>query len=142
MLHRLVAVAFEPISCDRFGRQATLKWVSMRRKMEIRIQESGRATVVAVAGKLDALSAGDYEKAVNQLIAEGKTRFVVDFAKLDYISSAGLRVLLTTAKQLKPRGGVALFANVPGNVREVFEVTGFGSILDIHDSVDAALAAL
>ncbi|MBS1229210.1 MAG: anti-sigma-factor antagonist [Proteobacteria bacterium] len=110
--------------------------------MEIRIQESGRATVVAVAGKLDALSAGDYEKAVNQLIAEGKTRFVVDFAKLDYISSAGLRVLLTTAKQLKPRGGVALFANVPGNVREVFEVTGFGSILDIHDSVDAALAAL
>jgi len=110
--------------------------------MEIRIQESGRAWVVGVAGKLDALSAGDYEKAVNQLIAEGKTRFVVDFAKLDYISSAGLRVLLTTAKQLKPRGGVALFANVPGNVREVFEVTGFGSILDIHDSVDAALAAL
>lgn len=110
--------------------------------MEIRIQESGRAWVVAVAGKLDALSAGDYEKAINQLIAEGKTRFVVDFAKLDYISSAGLRVLLTTAKQLKPKGGAALFANVPGHVREVFAVTGFDSILDLHDTVDAALAAL
>ena len=110
--------------------------------MEIRIQESGRAWVVAVDGKLDALSAGDYEKAMSQLISEGKTRFVVDFAKLDYISSAGLRVLLTTAKQLKPKGGVALFANVPGNVREVFEVTGFDTILDLHDTVDAALAAL
>ena len=88
------------------------------------------------------LSAGDYEKVMSQLIAEGKTRFVVDFAKLDYISSAGLRVLLTTAKQLKPKGGAALFANVPGHVREVFAVTGFDSILELHETVDAALAAL
>ena len=110
--------------------------------MEIRIQESGCAWVVAVAGKLDALSAGDYEKAMGQLIGEGKTRFVVDFAKLDYISSAGLRVLLTTAKQLKPKGGLTVFANLQGNVREVFEMTGFCTILGLYDSVDAALAAL
>lgn len=110
--------------------------------MEIRIEQSGAAWVVSVAGKLDALSAGNYEEVVNQLMAQGKTRFVVDCAKLDYISSAGLRVLLTTAKQLKPKGGQALFANVQGNVLEVFEMTGFGAILGIHASVDAALAAL
>ena len=110
--------------------------------MEIRIEQSGAAWVVSVAGKLDALSAGNYEEVVNQLMAQGKTRFVVDCAKLDYISSAGLRVLLTTAKQLKPKGGQALFANVQGNVLEVFEMTGFGAILGIHDSVDAALTAL
>ena len=110
--------------------------------MEIRIEQSGAAWVVSVAGKLDALSAGNYEEVVNQLMAQGKTRFVVDCAKLDYISSAGLRVLLKTAKQLKPKGGQALFANVQGKVLEVFEMTGFGAILGIHDSVDAALTAL
>ena len=110
--------------------------------MEIRIQESGRACVVSVAGKLDALTADDYEKAVNQLIADGKIRFVVDFSELSYISSAGLHVLLVSAKQLKAKGGLALFANLLGNVREVFEMTGFSTILGLHDSVDAALAAL
>jgi anti-anti-sigma factor len=110
--------------------------------MEIQVQESGKAWVVSVAGKLDAVSAGDYEKAVSQLIAEGKTRLVADFADLSYISSAGLRVLLSTAKQLKPKGGVVLFANLQDNVREVFEMTGFSTILSIHPSLDAAIAAL
>ena len=79
---------------------------------------------------------------MNQLIAEGKTRFVVDFSELSYISSAGLRVLLSTAKKLKPLGGLAVFANLQDNVLEVFEMTGFSTILGLHDSVDAALAAL
>jgi len=110
--------------------------------MEIQVQESGKAYVVSVTGKLDAVSAGDYEKTVSQLIADGKTRFVVDFANLTYISSAGLRVLLSTAKQLKPKGGIVVFANLQDNVREVFEMTGFSSILGIHPSLEAALAAL
>lgn len=110
--------------------------------MEIQVKETGNAWVVAVTGKLDAVSAGDYEKAINQLIADGKTRLVIDFADLSYISSAGLRVLLSTAKQLKPKGGAALFANLQEGVRDVFEMTGFSSILGIHPSVDAALAAL
>ena len=110
--------------------------------MEIQIRESGAACVVTVAGKLDTLTAGDYEKAMNQLIAQDKTRLVIDFAELSYISSAGLRVLLATAKQLKPKGGLTVFANLQGNVREVFEMTGFCTILGLYDSVDAALAAL
>lgn len=110
--------------------------------MDIQIQETGNAWVVAVSGKLDAVSAGDYEKAVNQLITDDRIRLVVDFAQLSYISSAGLRVLLATAKQLKPKGGVALFANLQEGVRDVFEMTGFSSILGIHPSVESALAAL
>ncbi|MBK5914197.1 STAS domain-containing protein [Rhodocyclus purpureus] len=110
--------------------------------MEIQVQERGNAWIVAVTGKLDAVSAADYEKTVRQLIADGKTRFVVDFAELSYISSAGLRVLLSTAKQLKPVGGEVRFANLQDNVREVFEMTGFSSILGIHPSVDAALVGM
>jgi len=110
--------------------------------MEIQVKESGKACVVSVAGKLDAVSAGDYEKAISQLINDGKTHFVVDFANLSYISSAGLRVLLSTAKQLKPKGGTVVFANLQENVREVFEMTGFSSILGIHPSLEAAISAL
>ncbi len=110
--------------------------------MEIQVQESGTAHVVSVTGKLDAVSASDYEKVVSQLIAEDKTRLVVDFANLSYISSAGLRVLLSTAKQLKPKGGAVVFANLQDNVREVFEMTGFSSILGTHSSLAAALAAV
>lgn len=110
--------------------------------MEIKIKESGNAWIVSVSGKLDALSAPEYEKTVAQLIADDKIRLVVDFAELSYISSAGLRVLLSTAKQLKPKGGTALFVNLQEGVRDVLEMTGFSSILAIHPSVEAALAAL
>ncbi|WP_415035662.1 STAS domain-containing protein [Azonexus sp.] len=110
--------------------------------MEIQVEDSGNAWVVAVSGKLDAVSASEYEKVVGQLIAEDKTRLVVDFANLSYISSAGLRVLLSTAKQLKPKGGSVVFASLQDNVREVFEMTGFSSILGIHPSLAAALAAV
>ncbi len=110
--------------------------------MEIRVEDAGKAWVVSVSGKLDAVSAVDYEKSVSQLIADGKTRLAVDFANLSYISSAGLRVLLSTAKQLKPKGGTVVFANLQDNVREVFEMTGFSSILGVHPSLEAALAAL
>ena len=110
--------------------------------MEIQVQESGTAHVVSVTGKLDAVSAGDYEKVVSQLIAEDKTRLVVDFANLSYISSAGLRVLLSTAKQLKPKGGAVVFANLQDNVREVFEMTGLLSLFRVCDSLPEAIAAV
>ena len=110
--------------------------------MNIDVKAAERAWILSVSGKLDAVSAPEYEKAVSALIEEGKLRIVVDFANLSYISSAGLRVLLSTAKQLKPKGGVAVFACLQDNVREVFEMTGFSAMLGIHPSTEAALAAL
>lgn len=110
--------------------------------MEILSRKSGRATVVTVTGKMDAVTAPEYEKSLNALIADGETSFVVDFDGLSYISSAGLRGILTTAKALKSKGGQVLFANVKGTVKEVFDMSGFGSIFRMHDTVDAALSAI
>ena len=109
--------------------------------MKIEVRESAGAPIVAVSGKLDALSAGDYEKAMDRLFADGNARFVVDFADLTYISSAGLRALLMAAKRSKARGGQTLFANTHGNVLNVIEMTGFASILSLHELVEAALKA-
>ena len=110
--------------------------------MNIQFRDSAGVTVVAVAGKLDALTAADYETTMKALLADGKTRCVVDFSELTYISSAGLRVVLAAAKSTKAAGGETRFAGVTGNVLAVIEMTGFNSILSLHDSVDAALGAM
>ena len=110
--------------------------------MEIRTKKEASATVVTISGRLDAVTAPEYEKAVNELIFAGEIKLVVDFDGLDYISSAGLRGLLVTAKQLKGKGGQIRCANVKGTVKEVFDISGFGSIFQMDDSVSAALSKL
>jgi len=110
--------------------------------MEIQNRKENNATVVTVTGKMDALTAPAYQEKMNELIGAGETAFVVDFESLDYISSAGLRGILSTAKVLKAKGGQVRFANVKGTVREVFEMSGFGSIFQMHDSVALALAEI
>lgn len=110
--------------------------------MEFRITTEGKATVITLTGRLDAVTAPEYEQRVRELIEGGAIRFVVDFQQLDYISSAGLRGLLVTAKLLKVKGGQLRFANVTGTVREVFDISGFKAIFPMDDSVAASLAAI
>jgi anti-anti-sigma factor len=109
--------------------------------MDIQTQQTGNATVVAVSGKIDAMTAPTLESSVAGLIKEGSVCVVLDFGGVDYISSAGLRVILASAKSLKSKAGTLLLANVSGTVREVFDISGFGSVFTIYDSVDAAVAA-
>lgn len=108
--------------------------------MVIECSREGSVTVVTVAGRMDALTSPAFEKKLNELIVGGETRFAVDMAGLDYISSAGLRGILAAAKLLKGKGGQISFANVEGAVREVFDISGFGTIFRICDSVAGALA--
>lgn len=109
--------------------------------MDLHVQQEDKALVVAVSGKLDTLTAPTYESSALDLINEGATRIVLDMAGLSYISSAGLRSLIVTAKALKAKQGSLLLANVAGNVRDVFEMAGFGAIFTTYDSVQAALEA-
>ena len=110
--------------------------------MDILIAKEANATVVTITGRMDAVTAPQYETAIKELINGGESALVVDFDRLDYISSAGLRGLLVTAKLLKGKGGQVCFANVKGTVKEVFEMSGFGSIFQMDDSVAAALAKI
>ena len=110
--------------------------------MEIQTKKETTGTVVTITGRLDAVTAPVYEKAVTALITAGEIKFVVDFDALEYISSAGLRGLLVTAKQLKGKGGQVRCANVKGTVKEVFDISGFGSIFQMDDSVVDSLAKL
>jgi stage II sporulation protein AA (anti-sigma F factor antagonist) len=110
--------------------------------MEILTKKENDATLVKLTGRLDAVTAPEYEKKMQELINGGEIRFVIDFEGLDYISSAGLRGLLVIAKLLKAKSGQVRFANVAGTVKEVFDISGFGSIFQMDATVAAALAAL
>jgi anti-anti-sigma factor len=110
--------------------------------MDLQTRTENNALVIAIGGRLDAVTAPEYEKNVRELIGGGSRNFVVDFERLDYISSAGLRALLLMAKLLKEKGGKVCFANVQGNVRSVFDMSGFTALFRIENSVAEALRAL
>lgn len=84
---------------------------------------------VALKGRLDTVTAPDLEKTLKEILP-GLKSLVFDFEKLDYISSAGLRVLLSAQKAMNAQGGMQV-KNVNETVMEIFEVTGFSDILTI-----------
>jgi len=98
--------------------------------MNIQKTLSGAALTVALEGRLDTTTAPKLEEELRSSV-DGITRLVFDVEKLEYISSAGLRVLLAMQK-LMNRQGAMLLRNVNEAVMEVFEVTGFSDILSIE----------
>ena len=98
--------------------------------MTIEKYQNGTELTVAPEGRLDTATAPELEKALKESLA-GVTELVMDFAKLDYISSAGLRVLLSAHKTMSRQGGMKVI-HVNDIIMEVFEVTGFSDILQIE----------
>ncbi len=110
--------------------------------MDLQTRIENNALVISISGRLDAVTAPDYEKSIRELIDSGNIYLVVDFEQLDYISSAGLRGLLLMAKLLNAKGGLACLANVKGNVRSVFDMCGLTTVFKMESSVAEALAEL
>jgi anti-anti-sigma factor len=108
-------------------------------KMEITVRKERSAAVVSVKGRIDAVTAMEFEKGLAALMAGGDYTLVLNFSGLDYISSAGLRSILATAKQLKAKDGKMLFAALQGPVKDVFKISGFGSIFKIFETEEEAL---
>ena len=91
---------------------------------------NGSTLTVALEGRLATTTAPELEQALKESM-DGANELTMDFAKLDYISSAGLRVLLSAHKAMSKKGGMKV-VNVNDVVSEVFDVTGFADILDIE----------
>ena len=75
---------------------------------------------------------------LHRIIDGGERRLVIDFEKLDYVSSTGLRVLLVAAKRLKSADGKIVLSSLKPHILEVFEIAGFKSIFPIYGSTDQA----
>ncbi len=97
--------------------------------MTITKTKEGGSLVLALSGRLDTTTAPQLEAELKQNL-EGVTSLVLDFAELDYLSSAGLRVLLTAQKTMNKQGTMEIH-HVNETISEIFEVTGFVDILTI-----------
>lgn len=98
--------------------------------MMIEIKKNLESTVIEVVGRLDTTTAPALDKTINEDILDVKN-LILDFKGLEYISSAGLRVVLSAQKKMQQVGSMKVI-NVCENVMEVFEITGFADILTIE----------
>ncbi|KAB0614663.1 STAS domain-containing protein [Castellaniella defragrans] len=110
--------------------------------MPFAIDKSGSALIFQPEGQVNSANAAAFEADLMTQVDKGEHRIVLDLARLDYISSAGLRVVLLLAKKLKQAGGALVLCDIQPNVREVFEISGFLAILKVCATRADAVAAL
>lgn len=108
----------------------------------VEINEVGKekdTKIISLNGRMDAISAPDFEEKMGQWLNEGETSFIIDLIELGYISSAGLRSILVIAKELKSKGGKLICAAPRDEVEKIFKISGFSSMIPTYESLQVAL---
>ena len=108
--------------------------------MEILIRDVNDVKIVDLNGNLDTITAPDVEKVFNKTIDNGAKNILINFQRLEYISSAGLRILLTLAKKMMGIGGKLKLCSLNETAQEVFDMSGFSTIFKIHSSEKEAIS--
>ena len=106
------------------------------------VEEKDGKRIIRLEGRVDALCTPLLENKLHELLQEGHTKIVIDFGRVDYISSAGLRFLLSATKKAKAAGGMLMIASLHDEVMEVIKMAGFERILHIYPNEIKALDAL
>jgi anti-sigma B factor antagonist len=110
--------------------------------METEISRKENATIFNLRGRLDSRTAPQFEKQVQDFLHSPDSHLVLNFNELDYISSAGLRIILNTAKAYKASPYSFVTCCMQDHVQEVFEISGFDSFITIHQDLDDSLNQL
>jgi stage II sporulation protein AA (anti-sigma F factor antagonist) len=108
--------------------------------MNLAFEKIGEALVVSPEGQLNSSNAASVGADLLAQVEQGERKVVLDLSRLAYISSAGLRVVLQLAKQIKQQAGNLVLCSLQPHVHEVFEISGFLAILTAVESRDDALA--
>ena len=108
--------------------------------MDIREERVGDVVVVVPVGRVDSTTSSELDARLAALHAAGCRRLVVDFSAVEYISSAGLRVMLGLAKRAKDTGGRAALCALDPTVRQVFDLAGFTALFSVAPGRDQAVA--
>ena len=111
--------------------------------LDIKFESQGQPALCILQGRLDSNTAPDFENRVLQDgVLQGGVPLILDCAGLEYVSSAGLRVILLLVRKATPMGIALGFAGLRSNVRSVLEISGMLGLLKTHESVEAATVAL
>jgi anti-sigma B factor antagonist len=109
--------------------------------MEVSTQNFKRVDLVTVSGRVDSSSAPDLDEALKNLTNEGRSNLVLDLSQVDYMSSAGLRSLVSTLRDCKRRGGDVRLATPSARVSDVLNLAGLDSIFQIYTSTTEAVGS-
>jgi anti-anti-sigma factor len=109
--------------------------------MQFAQEQIGDTTVVTVKGRLDGTSSQTFADRVGALVLRPRPKLLVDFADVDFITSAGLRAMLQIVKRVKASGGAFALCAVQTPVREVLDFSGFAPMFSIHPARADAIAA-
>ncbi len=102
--------------------------------METTTREFKRCTVIEVSGRIDSATAPELAAVLDELMEQGKYNLILDLGEVDFISSAGLRVLIDTQKRCQhPHRGRLVLTNVPERIYQAFDLAGFVSLFDFYD---------
>lgn len=110
--------------------------------MEITVQRDADAVIGTLTGRLDTLTAPEFDRWFSERMQAREYRIILNLAELDYISSAGLRSLLAAAKQTSAAGGTVVLCNLGSTVSEIFNMSGFMNIFKVVNTVKEASVAL
>lgn len=105
--------------------------------MKVKIEREGEIMIAHAAGKLDAMGAPAFLEAISAALVDGPHRVVIDLSEIPFVSSAGLRVIIQTAKQVMGKGKLAV-CGLNASVRQVFELAGFDKLMCLCDQLEAA----
>ncbi len=109
--------------------------------MKVEEQTIDSLVVVMPDGRVDGSTAPDLEKRLSEIVERGDTHVLLDCGKMDYISSAGLRVVLVGAKKCQQGGGKLMLCALRATCKSVMEISGFLTMLEYHETREAALTA-
>jgi anti-sigma B factor antagonist len=107
--------------------------------MKIIEEKQNTVNIFTLAGRLDSNTSQDFEEKVFTAISNGDKALIFNFKDIDYISSAGLRVILKATKALRREEGKILLCDMQDYVKEVFEIAGFDTLLPIVPTMEDAL---
>ena len=109
--------------------------------MEIATQEYKRVAVMSVSGRVDSSTAPELESQLTKVVDGGQYHIVLDLKDVEYMSSAGLRAMVSTLKKVKRVNGDLRLANPSARVEEVLRLAGLTSIFSIHSTQEEAVAS-
>lgn len=111
----------------------------MAAQLRIAVEEIDRKLVLRLEGRIDAATAPILERKLTHLLDENHLQLLLDFTQIDYLSSAGMRVLLSTTKKLKGKKGRLVLFSLTEEVSEIVRLAGFDKILHLCSSEKEAL---
>ncbi|MCB1118292.1 MAG: STAS domain-containing protein [Chlamydiia bacterium] len=111
----------------------------MSNGIKFELEEKGHVSLFRLEGRLDATSSPQLEIKLQEKVDAGQKNILLDFGRVDYLSSAGMRLLLSMTRRLKGDGGQLAVCSLNDDVMEIIKVAGFERILNIHPTETTAL---